>query len=261
MLAAAGALGDRRLEAAFAVVPREAFLGPPPWWIAHPGVNNGSPSLHARLLHALAPRAGDRVAHLGAGTGYYSAILSRLVGPAGRVTAVECDHWLAAAARANLADYPNVGVVAGDAARHPSREVDRVYVSFNAGRPAAPRLERLAPGGRLVFPLGVAPPPAGRRRGGPRYATQGGAFLVERAGTAPSGAFAAAWLGPAYFVHAEGVLAADGPEAEALARAFGRDGPEFVRSLRWGAEACAAVPPERCWFWSAGWCLAYDPAA
>ncbi len=36
------------------------------------GVNNGSPSLHALWLDRLAPQAGERVVHIGAGTGYYS---------------------------------------------------------------------------------------------------------------------------------------------------------------------------------------------
>ena len=103
MLALAGIRDAPRLEQAFATVAREAFLGPPPWRIvaqfggyhvlpsAEPvlayqdvrfalapecGVNNGQPSLHARWLHHAGPRDGDRVAHIGAGTGYYTALLS-----------------------------------------------------------------------------------------------------------------------------------------------------------------------------------------
>ncbi|WP_390887876.1 hypothetical protein [Comamonas antarctica] len=52
--------------------------------------------LHARWLHALQPRAGEVVAHIGAGKGYYTSILSQLVGPRGKVLAVECDAKLAA---------------------------------------------------------------------------------------------------------------------------------------------------------------------
>jgi protein-L-isoaspartate(D-aspartate) O-methyltransferase len=77
-----GLLGimSERLENAFAAVPRESFLGLEPWhvrqgssgYVALPsndpvyayqdvlfalqqerGVNNGSPSLHARMMHAL----------------------------------------------------------------------------------------------------------------------------------------------------------------------------------------------------------------
>ncbi|MDP1051514.1 hypothetical protein, partial [Klebsiella quasipneumoniae] len=60
------------------------------------GINNGSPVLHARWLHALQPRAGEVVAHIGAGKRYYTSILSQLVGPRGKVLAVECDAKLAA---------------------------------------------------------------------------------------------------------------------------------------------------------------------
>ena len=75
------------------------------------GVNNGSPSLHAGWLHALSLRDGERVAHVGAGTGYYTAILAELVGRKGRVLAIEFDPALTEAARANLADRPNVTVI------------------------------------------------------------------------------------------------------------------------------------------------------
>jgi protein-L-isoaspartate O-methyltransferase len=65
------------------------------------GVNNGSPSLHARLLAELDVQiGGDRIVHVGAGTGYYSAILAELVGTSGHVHAVEMDPDLAANAAA-----------------------------------------------------------------------------------------------------------------------------------------------------------------
>ena len=122
-LAVAGVLGeaDPRLEQAFADVPRERYLGPPPWQITQPpggyitlpvadpvlayqdvlfalsperGVNNGSPSLHARWLHAMAPREGNCVAHIGAGAGYYTALLAKLVGLSGYVVALEFEPKL-----------------------------------------------------------------------------------------------------------------------------------------------------------------------
>jgi protein-L-isoaspartate(D-aspartate) O-methyltransferase len=73
------------------------------------GVNNGSPSLHARLLAELDVQiGGDRIVHVGAGTGYYSAILAELVGTSGHVHAVEMDPDLAAHAQAALADRANL---------------------------------------------------------------------------------------------------------------------------------------------------------
>ena len=43
--------------------------------------------LHARCLDALALRKGEAVLHVGAGAGYYTAILAHLVGAGGRVHA------------------------------------------------------------------------------------------------------------------------------------------------------------------------------
>jgi protein-L-isoaspartate(D-aspartate) O-methyltransferase len=213
MLAVAGVADDPALLAAFAAVPREAFLGPPPW----------------RTRTGAGPRRGD--------------------------WAVEIDPALAEAARANLRGYAQVEVLAADAAAHPAAgEVDRVYVNASVGRPAAPWIDRLAPGGRLVFPLGVAPP--ARTAGGPRHADLGGAFLVERVAAGAGRPLRAEWLGPAYFVHAEGALAPDGAEAAALRRSLNGRGADFARSLHWGGPQ---PPPERCWFWSPGWSLGYDP--
>src|ERR1700732_5164520 len=113
---AAGGVRAPRVEAAFAAVTRENLLGPGPWHIArwgggyrttpHPdpvylctddvigilperNLNNGQPSLHAALIAAAAPQPGEHVVHVGAGVGYYTAILAlvhrgpRLRGQAG----------------------------------------------------------------------------------------------------------------------------------------------------------------------------------
>jgi Lon protease-like protein len=105
---------------AFAAVPRERFLGPGPWrllpdryldnvfvtpdddprWLCHDvlvtidktrGLNNGLPSLWARSFDHIDWRRQKRVLQVGAGTGYYAAVLAEIVGPTGRVIAVECD--------------------------------------------------------------------------------------------------------------------------------------------------------------------------
>lgn len=171
---ATAATTNPRIEAAFATVPREKFLGAPPWQIANlgggyrplpssdlvlayqdvllalqpdKGVNNGSPSLHARLLAELDIQIGDRIAHIGAGTGYCSAILSELVGASGHVYAVEMDPDLAAHAQAALADRANVSVINADGSQWPQEEVDAIYVNFAVARPAEPWIERLRPGG------------------------------------------------------------------------------------------------------------------
>ena len=75
------------------------------------GINNGEPFLHAAWIGAVAPSPGETVTQVGAGGGYYTAILSMLVLPGGKVVAYELDAALAEAARQNLAPFENVTVV------------------------------------------------------------------------------------------------------------------------------------------------------
>lgn len=179
LLATQANAADPRLEEAFATIPREAFLGPGPWTIvagfrqpletpsADPvyiyqnnlvaldrdkGINNGEPLLHAMWMARVAPKAGEHVIHVGAGTGYYSAILSKLVSPGGSVSAYELEAELAARARENLAGYGNVAVIHGDAVQSELPAADIVYVCAGAIAPPSSWLKALRPGGRLVFP-------------------------------------------------------------------------------------------------------------
>ena len=70
------------------------------------GINNGQPSLHAHSIDALRVREGETVVQIGAGAGYYSAILAQLVGPAGRVVAYEIEPDIAQRAKATSPDFP-----------------------------------------------------------------------------------------------------------------------------------------------------------
>jgi protein-L-isoaspartate(D-aspartate) O-methyltransferase len=261
------------VAAAFATVPRETFLGPPPWTAGSPfgnhvlpctdpvvlyqdivialdparGVNNGSPSLQTKLLDALRPKPGEHVVHIGAGGGYYSAILAELVGPSGRVTAVEYDPALADRAKSNLSHYRNVTVVCADGARWPEVPADGIYVNFAVARPADNWIENLAPNGRLVFPLGV-PGPRQPDLGG-RHAELGAALRIERR----KEGFAARAITPAYFVWAEGSLDVAPDELERLRSAFEGGGLDQVRSLIWKHPA----PVRGCWFRGKTWTLCY----
>lgn len=272
MLALANASGDQALENAFADVPREDFLGSGAWRIMTPwspyvlverrdpaliyqdvvvaldetrGINNGSPSLHAHWMHSAAPRAGESVAHIGAGTGYYTAILAAMVGKTGRVTAVEFDPARAARAGENLKNRRNVEVVQGDGRAWPRVAADVVYVNFASSRPAAAWIENLTPGGRLIFPLGVP-------RSGPgiRSGLNALALMIERR----TEGFAAKALGLVSFVFAEGVEAQTAGEVESLQVRLEDGDWSQIRSLVWGDQ----VDSERCWHSGAGWALGMD---
>lgn len=178
MMAAASNAVDERLERIFEAVPREAFLGPGPWQIkagrryletpsadpaflyqnvlvaldAAKGINNGEPFLHAAWLGAAAPAAGETVIHVGAGTGYYTALLSMLVLPNGQVHAYEVEADLVARAVENLRPFEGVEVIQGDATTLPLPPADLIYVNAGVVAPPVRWLDALKPGARLIFP-------------------------------------------------------------------------------------------------------------
>ena len=264
---------DPRVEAAFAVVRREAVLGPGPWPILHfnryvttpsddpvylyqdalvgiipeRSLNNGQPSLHAKLIAAAAPRLGEHVVHIGAGVGYYTAILAHMAGESGRVTAIEFDGGLAERLAANFAGQPNVRASQGDGAQIEFDPADVIYVNAGTTRPADIWLDRLKDGGRLILPLtsekGFGENPANipiQRRG----AVIG---IVRR-----SNEFLARWLSAIAIFPCEG--ARDAESERVLAAGFEKGGWDRVTHLFRRGD----VPEERCWLRAAGWCLAYE---
>jgi protein-L-isoaspartate(D-aspartate) O-methyltransferase len=258
---------DRRVEKAFATVAREAFLGPGPWqivrwnrgYVTTPSrdpvyvyddvvvailperhLNNGQPSLHAQLIASAAPKAGEHAVHIGVGLGYYTAILSCLVGRRGRVTAIEYDPELAARSARNLADRQNVTVLNGDGTQVGFAPADVIYVNAGATHPLPHWLDRLTEGGRLIVPLTDA--------GFPRADIRHGAvFRIERRGADY----------PAHRVSAVAIFPCAGgrdPEGErALAAALERGNSDNVTRLYRRDD----IPDTDCWLRGKGWCLAY----
>jgi protein-L-isoaspartate(D-aspartate) O-methyltransferase len=257
-VAASAEATDPRIANVFASIPREDFLGPGPWlalanmdYVRTPSadvhllyqnlvfslkpdkhINNGEPTLHARCLAAVAPQAGERVLQVGAGGGYYTAILASLVGSQGRVEAREVEPELIATARTNLAPYKQVSVVGRSGLEPPLPESDVIYVCAGATAPVRAWLDALTMGGRLIFPM---TPQWGR----------GGMLLVTRR---PEG-FAARFVSPAWFIPCVG--GQDPVEAEALRAAIDRGGSDQVRALHLAPQA----PDETCWLAGAGWWL------
>lgn len=229
-----------RLVDAFASTPRELFLGPAPWpifaghgrrptWSSDPaqvyqdalvglaidrGINNGQPSLHARCLAGCAPQPGESVLHIGAGMGYYTAILAALVGPTGSVLAYEIEADLADRARQQLQARPRVRVVAASAVDAVLPGVDIIYVNAGVSHLPGTWLDALNPGGRMVVPL--------TPNRGP-----GVMLMITRRGPA---SWAATVLGCVVFVDCVG--ARDDLTAEALTRAISLQPIDSVRSLR-----------------------------
>lgn len=113
------------------------------------------PWIVARMSELLELRGDEKVLEIGTGSGYQAAILSRLCK---RVVTVERHGPLAAKARKKLEKLGinNVTVLAGDGTLGRSEHAPFDAIIVTAGAPEVPRplITQLAPGGRLVVPVG-----------------------------------------------------------------------------------------------------------
>ena len=249
---------EDRLTRAFEAVPREQFLAKGPWEVYTPGgyittptddpaflyediivlltadgpINNGQPSLHAASLGHVNPGYGETALHIGAGSGYYTAILAMLVGPTGTVVAYEIQRPLADWAAANLATYSNVTVRNRSGSSGPLPYADVIYVNAGATAPLDIWLDALRPGGRLIFPLTPAE-------------GVGAMLLVTRRSDE---SFGASFISAAMFIGCVG--GRDDKTAERLSEAFQRGGMESVSSLYRNTPV-----DDTCWFAGDGWWL------
>lgn len=177
------------LVAALALVPRERFLPPGPWVVTSEGDSfglrsgqgaarrtadadpqrvyhnysiaidakrelfNGAPGVVVPWIDALELKRGSRVLHIGAGLGYYSALIGHVVGSSGRVVAIEIDAELAEKARTNVELMPWIHVQQANGTGRLTETFDSILVSVGTTHPQNAWLDALAPGGRMVVPL------------------------------------------------------------------------------------------------------------
>lgn len=260
LIDSAPGVDDPRVRRAFSAVPREHFVGPGPWKILAAGsyvetgcspsvlyddvvvallpekqLNNGQPTLHARCLSAARIQAGERVLHIGCGTGYYTALLGELVTDAGSVRAWDVEPQLVAAASANLQARSNVRVELRDATVGPIPRSDVIYVCAGCTRPIRSWAEALSEGGRLLFPLT------------PGW-DHGAMLMITRVGQR----YRAQFVCRCSFIPCVG--GSDRVEERQLADAFSKSGFESVSSLRFGkAPAESAI-----WLAGADWYMTCD---
>jgi len=156
-------ISEPAILAAFRKVPREAFVAPEQAAQAygdHPlpiaaGQTISQPYIVALMIEAAGIGPGDRVLEVGAGSGYAAAVMSLI---AGTVIAVERQPELVAVARERLRrlGYANVEIVEGDGSRGcPGRApFDAILAAASGSHVPRPLVDQLAPGGRLVMPVG-----------------------------------------------------------------------------------------------------------
>lgn len=180
---AAPVVHNNRIVEAFSIVPRENYLGDGPWNIhsrlsigrVHKsassaphhlyhdvlvsiidasGINNGLPSLWAFVFDNLNIKPGATVLQIGAGVGYYTAILAELVTSKGRLIAYEVEKDLAKRAQNNLRHYEHVNVICGDATQIDDLpDFDAIVACAGVTHVPEQWLEKLSGDGQMVLPL------------------------------------------------------------------------------------------------------------
>jgi protein-L-isoaspartate(D-aspartate) O-methyltransferase len=122
------------------------------------GQTNSQPSTVRHLLELLDVCPGSRVLDVGAGSGWTTALLALLTGPAGEVHGVEIVPDLVAFGRGNLArhDLPQAEItqaVAGQLGLPDRAPFDRILVSAEASAVPDALVDQLTDEGVMVVPV------------------------------------------------------------------------------------------------------------
>jgi protein-L-isoaspartate(D-aspartate) O-methyltransferase len=158
-------VSDPRVLAALRAVPRERFVPERFRSLAYQdrplpigaGQTVSQPYIVAVMTELLCPEPDDVVLEIGTGSGYQAAVLARLVK---QVYTIEILPELAQAARGalRLEGCANVEVIEGDGYQGLPEHApfDGILVAAAPERVPPALLEQLAPGARLVIPVGGA---------------------------------------------------------------------------------------------------------
>jgi protein-L-isoaspartate(D-aspartate) O-methyltransferase len=153
---------DARLREALLTVPRHLFVPPQLAIVSYQDTplpigfdkTISQPFIGALMLDLLEIRPGHRVLEVGTGLGWQAAVMSAL---GGHVRSVEIVEEFAEGARLRLAsEGHDVDIRVGDGSRGWAEHApfDRILVTAAAATPPTALGEQLAPGGRMVIPLG-----------------------------------------------------------------------------------------------------------
>ncbi|WPY96268.1 protein-L-isoaspartate(D-aspartate) O-methyltransferase (plasmid) [Limimaricola variabilis] len=159
---AARGIKDEAVLRAMGKVPREAFVPPKLRSFAYAnqplpigsGQTISQPWIVARMIEAAGIGPGSRVLEIGAGSGYAAAVMAQM---GGRVLAIERDATLADAARDRLRELGyevELRCADGSGGAPESAPFDAIIVSAAGPRLPDPLRRQLAPGGRLIMPVG-----------------------------------------------------------------------------------------------------------
>ncbi|MDA5194834.1 protein-L-isoaspartate(D-aspartate) O-methyltransferase [Govanella unica] len=158
-------IADKRVLEAMGKIPRHLFVPEDMQPLAYDdgalpigeGQTISQPYIVARMLELLSLKRRDRVLEVGTGSGYGAAVLGHLVE---RVVTMERLPHLARAARGRFSnlDMDNVTVITGDGTLGYPLKAPYDAILVSAGGPSVPKAltDQLAPGGRLMIPVGAA---------------------------------------------------------------------------------------------------------
>lgn len=163
-LVSEGVLKTPRIIEAFRFIERGKFVlpqylaeayedGPLPIGF---GATISQPTTVAFMLELLQPQEGETVLDVGSGSGWTTALLSRLVGQNGKVQGTEVVPELVVLGQENLKpfQFPDAEILqAGQEPGIPGSLFDKILVSASAEHLPDELVSQLKTGGRMVIPI------------------------------------------------------------------------------------------------------------